>query len=775
MKSYLKFLSRNKLYTAIEAVGLIVSLAFVILIGSYVRHQWQVAHGAPEWKHYYAIGTANYEFVQMAPTGLAWLIKENLPGVDRAAMYRHLGFEPEIEGETLQDKRVTVVEPDFFEMFRVEWVEGDAASLNSGSIAVSEQMANRLGLGREIIGRRLTYRQDTLVVSAVFRSLGGPIFEWSDFLEVREWQTLSNGMSGGTTCLIDSSLPEDELILSLDTMLDVHAQKRWGRDETRAFKNGCIERLDRLYFSDLNNEGLGFTKGNLSLLRMLLAVVLLLLLSAVFNYINLSTALAGRRTKETGMRAILGASRGEIVRRYLRESLLFTSVCAVLAVLLSQALTPLLSRFVDVRYRTHVVSVPFTWQWDAWSVGILVLLVLAVGLLAGWIPARLASRYNPAQVVKGDYRLRSKRVFSKLFIVFQTALAVLLISFGLVMERQYNHMIHRPVGADVDGLYVQRRVSDAQEDELGRLPFVSAIGHADGYPGERYMKVSAPGPDGERTLSFSVIQLDPEAFRMCEFEVMEDYHLPQGAGVWLSETAWHGLEMEPGQTSLPEGVNFFQGSQVAGVLRDFATTDAAHVEPDDWSAVVVREPLQGAYLLFRIEGDRKAAAKQLTDLYRLRSEERFGSERFAEANGFVEDKLRSGLADAERYMRLIELFMVLAVLVSLLGLLAMSALFAGERTHDVAVRKVFGSTVGSEVVRGVREYMLLVLIACILAVPVAVWLTGRYLEGFYYRISGYGWIFAVAVVIALLISFFAVLWQTLKAAKTNPAVELKKE
>ena len=115
------------------------------------------------------------------------------------------------------------------------------------------------------------------------------------------------------------------------------------------------------------------------------------------------------------------------------------------------------------------------------------------------------------------------------------------------------------------------------------------------------------------------------------------------------------------------------------------------------------------------------------------------------------------------------------MLVSLLGLLAMSALFAGERTHDVAVRKVFGSTVGNEVVRGVREYMLLVLIACILAVPVAVWLTGRYLEGFYYRISGYGWIFAVAVVTALLISFFAVLWQTLKAAKTNPAVELKKE
>ena len=126
-------------------------------------------------------------------------------------------------------------------------------------------------------------------------------------------------------------------------------------------------------------------------------------------------------------------------------------------------------------------------------------------------------------------------------------------------------------------------------------------------------------------------------------------------------------------------------------------------------------------------------------------------------------------------MRLMELFMGLAILVSLLGLLAMSAFFASEQTRAIAVRKVFGGTVGGEVMRGVGSYMLLVAIACVLAVPVAVWLSGRYLEGFNYRISGYGWIFAVAVAVALVISFLAVLWQTLKAARTNPAMELKKE
>ncbi|MBQ2149351.1 MAG: ABC transporter permease, partial [Bacteroidales bacterium] len=133
------------------------------------------------------------------------------------------------------------------------------------------------------------------------------------------------------------------------------------------------------------------------------------------------------------------------------------------------------------------------------------------------------------------------------------------------------------------------------------------------------------------------------------------------------------------------------------------------------------------------------------------------------------------LGEAKDYMRLIELFMFLAVMVSLLGLLAMSALYASERTHDIAVRKVFGSTVRGETLKSVGSYMILVGITCLIAVPVAVWLAGKYLEDFNYRISGYGWIFAVAVIITLAISFLAVLWQNLKAAKTNPAVELKKE
>ena len=123
-------------------------------------------------------------------------------------------------------------------------------------------------------------------------------------------------------------------------------------------------------------------------------------------------------------------------------------------------------------------------------------------------------------------------------------------------------------------------------------------------------------------------------------------------------------------------------------------------------------------------------------------------------------------------MRLVEIFMVLAIIIALLGLIAMSTWYSDQRAKEIAVRKVFGSTVEAETISSVKSYLILTLAACIIGVPIAVFLAGKYLQGFAWRISGYWWIFALACIISLVISL---LWQTLRAARTNPATELKKE
>ena len=126
-------------------------------------------------------------------------------------------------------------------------------------------------------------------------------------------------------------------------------------------------------------------------------------------------------------------------------------------------------------------------------------------------------------------------------------------------------------------------------------------------------------------------------------------------------------------------------------------------------------------------------------------------------------------------MRLVEVFMLLSIIISLLGLVAMSTYYADEKSRDIAVRKVLGSTVDAEAWRTIRDYMVLVGIACLIGIPIAVYVAQEYLKDFIYRLEGYWWIFVVAVLLSVAIAFVSVLWQTLKAARTNPAVELKKE
>ena len=180
-------------------------------------------------------------------------------------------------------------------------------------------------------------------------------------------------------------------------------------------------------------------------------------------------------------------------------------------------------------------------------------------------------------------------------------------------------------------------------------------------------------------------------------------------------------------------------------------------------------------LLIGTTGEDKSYDEAIRNAYREYRLEQSGVEEPAWNYGFVRDLNYKQLEPERRTLRLVELFAVLSVLIALLGLLAMSTYFADENTKQIAIRKVFGSDVTHETWRNVRSYMILVGVACLLGIPLAIWAAQVYLQRFAYRAEGYGWVFVAAVVISLAIAFGTVLWQTLKAAKTNPAIELKKE
>ena len=213
-------------------------------------------------------------------------------------------------------------------------------------------------------------------------------------------------------------------------------------------------------------------------------------------------------------------------------------------------------------------------------------------------------------------------------------------------------------------------------------------------------------------------------------------------------------------------------------MADYPTRPASENSINMNGGVIVTRAEELHYsncLLIGTTGEDKSYEKQILQAYREFRLETSGIEEPAWRFGFIRDINHKQLAPVRRTLRLVELFAVLAVLISLLGLLAMSTYFADENTKQIAVRKVFGSDVSQETWRTVRSYMMLVGVACLVGIPLAIWAARVYLERFAYRIEGYGWVFVAAIVISLIIAFATVLWQTLKAAKANPAVELKKE
>ena len=277
-----------------------------------------------------------------------------------------------------------------------------------------------------------------------------------------------------------------------------------------------------------------------------------------------------------------------------------------------------------------------------------------------------------------------------------------------------------------------------------------------------------------------VIVCDSTYFQLLGMEVEEDFGHPLTHSLWMSRSAFNAAAVSDTSTVFPRRIrmNGAQPEFIGGVVTDYPTRPASESTQNPNGAIIVTRVEELYYancLLIGTIGEDKTYEDKILQAYREFRLETSGVEEPAWRYGFVKDINRKQLAPVKRTLRLVELFAVLSVLIALLGLLAMSTYFADENTKQIAVRKVFGSDVSHETWRNVRSYMVLTGIACLVGIPLAIWAARLYLQRFAYRVEGYGWVFVLAVIISLAIAFATVLWQTLKAARTNPAVELKKE
>lgn len=775
--TYLKFLSRNKLYTFIEVFGLSVALGFVILLASYARTEFSVGAKQPLSKQLYVVGAGDSFGMTLGTS------EEFFPSIPEIKGWTRIcdgGDQDVMVGDDCYKVSKLYIDTNFFDWFdyRLTGCPKDRVLENEDEVIISESFAKKAFGNENPVGRTLSVGKDRLTVVGVIEDFGpGDVIQHYDLFAGMKCARKKVAWMDN----FGSTIP----FVSLDEGADVGKVRQELLDKylgywdfykadsaNNAFLWGSsLTRLDKVYFSDIKPWSC-LRHGDRKQVELLFIVALVLLVSAIFNYINLSVAQTGKRAKEMATRRLLGESSRAIVSRYIVESLAFTVGCFAVGCLLAYSFKPLFDKVLTA----DIVLTP-----DAATVlwGLLALIVISV--VSALLPALIVSRFKPIDVVKGEFRLKSKMLLGKVFIVIQGVFSTVLVAMAVAMAAQVHHLVHLPVGYDTENVIqvdaykagYDRASQMLLHDRLRALPQVTDAGLGITSP----LSCGANGihdETGDKLIGWMrMAHLDTASLRILGFRLTEKYSEPASPKVLLTETSKRNLGVSAEHPFA--GGSYTKGEyEVCGIVPDFRANDALFepMEGEQNSILIIDDsyPYAGIHLL-KITGNRGEAISAVKDVCREFFRETFGIPSDLPVY-YLDDKLVEALKGTRNTMLLVILFMVMAILISALGLFAMSLYYTEQQTRQIAVRKVFGADVSSAVWTLSKSFMVMSVAAVVIAAPLAVWGITYYLRGFYTKIAFPWWAVVLAAIISVVISLLSVLGHTYSTATRNPVKTL---
>ena len=784
MKSYFVFLSRHKLYTAIQAVGLIISIAFIILIGNYVWQQYSLAYSNKYWDRVYAVGSDKYAALSEDDKAELEMKLPVLEGVTRMSNQK---IVLDIKGEQ-KELPMLEVDKDFFDIFpEYEVIEGNKQDLIAGTnILVSEEFAKLHYPDENPIGKNVG---GNWIIGGVFKINQPTVLQETDVIWIipaindEEKTPFSSIGTFITFIKVPEKTDVEELESTIGKILRPYYEDNW----IKGFK---LYSLPELYFN--NDLSWHFKNGNKEMLKLLIGVVILLLISSMINYINLTLALSGRRAKEMATHLLLGSSKKQMIWRNIKESLLFIVVCSFIGLGLAYIfLRPIDHLLVNISLNANMELwryIHLSIKWNVASVFIFIGFVLLLGIISGLMPAFYSSSFKPIDIVNGVIKTKNKQIFSKIFIVFQNILAIILISLAIVMEHQLNHIRNIPMNSNTENIYMIQSFFETYDeaipliDRLQKIPEVTNIGYGTNYPGfiGMYTTINVNEEEGVIT---GVMRGDKNYFDIMGLNIIKGNPDLKTSGIlYLSESAANemGITDEESASKYLNSIEF-NGTHVTsfgGIYRNVPNNSASSSQFNYNSAFLLADGMNMRYsnsLLIKTINETEVLENKIMAAYVDYIQELRGVYLEPWENGFISNLNEKSFVPIKSAIALLEIFMAISIVLSLLGLIAMSTYYSNENTKGIAIRKVLGSDVKGEIWRNIRLYMVLVLIAIAMAIPLAIVISIEYLARFAYRIENYWWIFIVASVGSLLIAFLSVYWQISLSAHINPATELKKE
>lgn len=796
MKYFFRFLKNNPLYAVINVVGLALSLMFVILIGDYTYRQFSIDKWHKNHERIYVLGTENGNSLMSWPD-CAHSLKDRYPEVeDVCCVYMHNGkikHEDKVYEESQGDNagNIMLADSNFFRFFDFKMIDGDReTALDSPEkCVVTESLAkalfpdgNALGQPLQIEGTRYVFVSDdngdpydsslVYTVSGVIKDLDKTVFlnetaviaNFERAPQVLGYRLrndlMASGPLGSTLSFLmlrpGASLEDKIEDLTSYCIESIPVFNFYGN--TKA----AIIPLDDLMFAP-QNTGAGLQTGDKSLLGILLAVVMAILMFAVTNYINLTVANTGFRAKEMATRRLLGSDGLGISLELIGESTLMVFISFIiggaLALLLEDKMAVLFKGKIDI-----LKDINFS------TVSVSLLFIVLTGIISGIMPTISLSKYKPIDVVKGSFRYHSKMVLSRIFIILQNVITMTMMTATLTILLQMSHLVKAPLGYNTENIY--RVSSDNPEvlrNALKSQPFIQGIGSFSGTSLDgNYCSMSTRKDKDNNNLLVYLTTWDKEFIDIMGINLVKDNHL-SGDVKYINEELAGKLSLGDGESEVTWG----DGSvtQVAGVFSNFHMTNILDPYQPFMITVKDTDEIEDPNFMVKTNGD-PLAWKKLCDLVK---EVDGSTEDIDWKVQSIESTVKASLTEEKNTMRIVSIFTGVAVLISVLGFIGMSLFFIRQRRKEIGVRRIMGSTTNEVLSLLLTKFCAPLLVSFIFAVPFSWLIMDKWLEGFSYRIGLSPWIFIASGAVSLLIAVVSIFFQTLHAARSNPADAIRAE
>ncbi len=800
---------RNRVFTLLNVVGLSIGLCTSWIIYRIVSYELAFDQHIPDKERIYRV-VIHFKPGSFMPTSpglpvpLLAAIPEQVPGIEHAVPIRTQWSEsvyvPQVSGKPERFRAIDLLvatNPDYFERIPYHWLAGHQRRALEGpnQVVLTQDRAARYFphlTAEQVLGRRLIYF-DTLSVQVVGvvanptrpSSLGAQEFLSLATVSARDpnrdqWDNI-NSADQLFVWLSPQTNPA-RLAEQINRLAAVHSsgvrlkngqRERWHLLQPLADVHFDTEYADSSHHVDKE------------VLYKLMGLAAFILLLAIINYINLTTALTPGRAREIGIRRTLGSRSGAIIGQFLGETVLVTLLALGVSFVLAPLFFTQFGDWVPAGAEQYL-------DWSSASLFVIGLLV-SVSLLAGLYPGWLATRSQTVGTLKGApletvHPLLRGLTLRKGLIVFQFGLAQVFIVCAWLLGQQLRYALHKDMGFERQAVVVALLPINNQTppEQLGKrmalrqainqLPGVAlvSLGSLPANQSVSRSELSLPGDSGEVTLGVQFKFVDSNYIHLYKLPILAGRNLQPTDTMRdfvLNETAVRRLGFKRPQDAIGKQLSTGTVSYpIVGVVRDFQTNSVRHaIEP----LALISYQHHASYISIRLAAGQPdnwvATLANIGNLWRrFYPDEPFNSL-------FYDESVQAFYEQERALSRIINLATGIAVLISCLGLFGLAMLTSQQRTREIGVRKVLGASVSSILLLLSSEFIKLVLLATLLGSPIAWYLMEQWLADFAYKIDVDWWVFILTGLLALLVALLTVSYQSLRAALANPVNSLRNE